>query len=67
MCLFPDWQVATESVTAVTFSFFTDKEARKQSVVKIIKPDLVDELGTPVSGGLYDPAMGPLDDRIDTL
>ncbi|KAL6145258.1 hypothetical protein ACLB2K_055946 [Fragaria x ananassa] len=60
-------EVATESVTAVTFSFFTDEEARKQSVVKITKPDLVDELGTPVPGGLYDPAMGPLDDRSDTL
>ncbi|KAM5558921.1 DNA-directed RNA polymerase I subunit 1 [Rosa sericea] len=56
-------EVATESVTAVTFSFFTDEEARSQSVVKVTKPDLVDELGTPVQGGLYDPAMGPLDDR----
>nr|XP_011458916.1 PREDICTED: DNA-directed RNA polymerase I subunit RPA1-like isoform X1 [Fragaria vesca subsp. vesca] len=59
-------QVPTESVRAVSFSFFTDEEASKQSVVKITKPDLVDELGTPVQGGLYDPAMGPLDDRSHT-
>ncbi|PON32248.1 hypothetical protein TorRG33x02_356650, partial [Trema orientale] len=31
-------EVATESVEAVQFSFYTDEEVRKQSFVKITNP-----------------------------
>lgn len=41
----------------------TDEEVRRHSVVKVTSPNLLDGLGLPVSNGLYDPAMGPLDDR----
>ncbi|XP_062117647.1 DNA-directed RNA polymerase I subunit 1 [Humulus lupulus] len=54
---------ATESVEAVQFSFYTDEEVRKQSFVKITNPNLLDNVERPISGGLYDPALGPLDER----
>lgn len=55
-------QGATESVEAVQFSFYTDEEVRKQSFVKITNPTLLDNVDSPVPGGLYDPALGPLDE-----
>ncbi|XP_041998254.1 DNA-directed RNA polymerase I subunit 1-like [Salvia splendens] len=53
---------ATEMVRSVRFGFMTDKEVRKQSVVKITNPNLLDTLDKPIPGGLYDLAMGPLVD-----
>lgn len=44
------------------FAFMTDEEVRKQSNVKVTTPDLLDILERPIPGGLYDSAMGPLDD-----
>jgi len=41
----------------------SDEEVRRQSVVKITNPILLDSIERPVLGGLYDPAMGPLDDH----
>lgn len=41
----------------------TDEEVRKHSVVKVTSPNLLDTLGGPLPGGLYDPAMGPLSER----
>ncbi|KAK7345074.1 hypothetical protein VNO77_15476 [Canavalia gladiata] len=54
---------ATNSVKAVAFSFLTDEELRRSSRVKITNPHLLDTLERPVPAGLYDPAMGPLDDK----
>lgn len=48
---------------SVKFGFFTTEEVRKHSLVKITSAGLLDIVGTPVSGGLYDPAMGPINDR----
>ncbi|KAA8549764.1 hypothetical protein F0562_001218 [Nyssa sinensis] len=53
----------SEIVDAVRFSFMTDKEGRRHSVVKITNPILLDSVGRAIPGGLYDPAMGPLDDQ----
>ncbi|XP_038906281.1 DNA-directed RNA polymerase I subunit 1 [Benincasa hispida] len=53
---------ASESVKMVAFSFMTNEEVRKHSAVKITAPILLDGMGRPVSGGLYDPAMGSLDE-----
>ncbi|CAK9322867.1 unnamed protein product [Citrullus colocynthis] len=53
---------ASESVKVVAFSFMTSEEVRKHSAVKITAPILLDGMGRPVSGGLYDPAMGSLDE-----
>lgn len=52
----------TESVEAVQFSFMTDEEVCKHSVVKVTNPNLLDSVGRPLPGGLYDPAMGPLEE-----
>ncbi|KAL0453073.1 UNVERIFIED_CONTAM: DNA-directed RNA polymerase I subunit [Sesamum latifolium] len=53
----------TEVVEAVRFGFMTDEEVRRHSVVKITNPNLLDILEKPIPGGLYDPAMGPLDEN----
>ncbi|OVA12173.1 RNA polymerase [Macleaya cordata] len=53
---------ATEVVEAVHFSILTTEEVRKQSVKKVTNPILFDSLDRPSPGGLYDPAMGPLED-----
>ncbi|KAL8556183.1 hypothetical protein ACS0TY_003828 [Phlomoides rotata] len=53
----------TNVVKSVHFSFMTDEEVRRGSVVKITNSDLIDILDKPIPGGLYDPAMGSLDDR----
>ncbi|XP_022971295.1 DNA-directed RNA polymerase I subunit 1 [Cucurbita maxima] len=53
---------ASESVKAVAFSFMTEDEVRKLSAVKVTAPILLDAMGRPVAGGLYDPAMGSLDE-----
>ncbi|GFP86533.1 DNA-directed RNA polymerase i subunit rpa1 [Phtheirospermum japonicum] len=50
----------TDVVRAVKFGFMSDEEVRRQSLVKITNPNLVDILDKPIPGGLYDPAMGPL-------
>ncbi|GFP89671.1 DNA-directed RNA polymerase i subunit rpa1 [Phtheirospermum japonicum] len=52
----------TEIVEAVRFGFMTDEEVRKHSVVKLTNPNLLDILEKPIPGGLYDPALGPLDE-----
>ncbi|PHU05808.1 hypothetical protein BC332_26630, partial [Capsicum chinense] len=54
---------ASEAVEAVHFSFMTDEEVRRHSIVKVTSPNLLDTIGNPVPNGLYDPAMGPLDER----
>lgn len=44
----------------IVFSLFTEEELRKLCLVKIRTPITFDVLGYPVSEGLYDKAMGPL-------
>lgn len=53
---------ATESVEAIQFSFMTTEEVRKHSFLKITSPDLIDNSGGRITGGLYDRLLGPLDD-----
>lgn len=55
-------QGTTEILKSVSFRFFTKDEVRKHSVMKITNPVLLDSVERPVPGGLYDPALGPLDD-----
>ncbi|KAM7264624.1 hypothetical protein ACFE04_002307 [Oxalis oulophora] len=54
---------ATESVESVSFSFLTDEEVLKHSFVKVTNPVLLDAVEAPVACGLYDPRMGPMDER----
>ena len=48
-------------VTAVTFASYTTEEIQQLSVKRITSPILFDQLNHPNKGGLYDPALGPLD------
>ncbi|KAI9011347.1 hypothetical protein BC832DRAFT_613569 [Gaertneriomyces semiglobifer] len=51
----------SREITSVAFSFFNSEEIRKLSVKQITNPQLFDNLDHPNKGGLYDPALGPLD------
>ncbi|CAN6457611.1 unnamed protein product [Victoria cruziana] len=55
--------MVTSSVESVRMAFYTDEEVRGMSVKEITTPILFDNLGRPVSGGLFDPAMGPWKDE----
>lgn len=48
---------------AVWFNFMTDKEVRKHSVLRVTNANLLDFLERPMPGGLYDPLLGPLEER----
>ncbi|XP_009394527.2 DNA-directed RNA polymerase I subunit 1-like [Musa acuminata AAA Group] len=56
-------QAASGVVKYVHFNFYTSEEIRKISVKKITKPDLLDAKNSPIPDGLYDPALGPLNDN----
>ncbi|KAJ8492799.1 hypothetical protein OPV22_014520 [Ensete ventricosum] len=56
-------QAASGVVKYVHLNFYTTEEIRKISVKKITKPDLLDAKNSPVPDGLYDPALGPLNDN----
>lgn len=49
----------------VTFSMFTSDEIRALSAIKIVTPLTLNALGHPVTGGLYDTAMGPMTENSD--
>jgi len=55
-------QAPSEVVDSVKFSFYSSDDIRKLSVKKITCPDLLDVKGTPVPNGLYDPALGPMNE-----
>ncbi|XP_076884452.1 DNA-directed RNA polymerase I subunit 1-like [Bidens hawaiensis] len=54
---------ASEIVDGVAFSFMTAEDVRKHSVIKITNVQLLDSVGRPEPGGLYDPLMGPIDEQ----
>ncbi|CAA0812729.1 nuclear RNA polymerase A1 [Striga hermonthica] len=60
---YPFLNQTSEVVEAVRFGFLTDEEVKGLSVVKISNPNLLDILEKPIPGGLYDPALGPLDEN----
>ncbi|XP_015588786.1 DNA-directed RNA polymerase I subunit RPA1 [Cephus cinctus] len=47
------------------FSIFTVDDIRNLSVTKISTPLSFNVLGHPLRGGLYDPTLGPLDEKSD--
>lgn len=54
---------AAIQICGVGFSTYYDDEVRKLSIKGITNPDSFDILGRPVSGGLYDSCMGPIEQR----
>lgn len=57
-------EFATESVEGVRFGFMSDEEVKSLSFKKIVSPLFLDPIGGPISGGLYDPALGPMDEGV---
>ncbi|KAJ3414278.1 hypothetical protein HDV05_006807 [Chytridiales sp. JEL 0842] len=51
----------SKEISQVSFSFYTPDELRKLSVKSITNPVLLDALNRPTIGGLYDPALGPME------
>ena len=49
------------TVSGISFSFISTEEARRISVKQIVNPVLLDDLKRRTIGGLYDPALGPID------
>ncbi|CAH2063804.1 unnamed protein product [Thlaspi arvense] len=56
-------QGASQVVESVRFGIMTEQDVRRETVLKVTNPVLLDNVERPVPGGLYDPLMGPLDDR----
>jgi DNA-directed RNA polymerase I subunit RPA1 len=53
--------VLSHDIVGIAFGFYTTEEIRKISVKQIWNPQTYDHLNAPCRGGLYDPALGPLD------
>lgn len=51
----------SEPIERIAFGIFSPEEIRAVSVKQIVNPTTLDQLERPVPGGLYDPAMGPID------
>ena len=47
--------------SSLSFSFLTTGDIKRISVKQIVNPILLDNLNRPTVGGLYDPALGPMD------
>lgn len=47
--------------TSLSFSFLTTEDVKRISVKQITNATLLDNLNRPSIGGLYDPALGPLE------
>lgn len=51
----------TSSIGSTSFCFLTTQEIRALSAKAIVNPVLLDTTGLPTAGGLYDPALGPME------
>ncbi|CAD7700265.1 unnamed protein product [Ostreobium quekettii] len=61
MSAIPSKEITTAHVAGVRFGLYTDDEIRKLSVKELTCPIVWDNLRNPVSGGVYDLALGPLE------
>lgn len=52
-----------KQVGLVSFGLFSVDEVHAISVKKLTNFELFDDLRKPVSDGLYDPALGPLEQK----
>lgn len=51
----------TKRIDSITYSVLSPKDIIKQSVVKVITPEIYDKYGFPVEGGLMDLRMGVIE------
>ncbi|HIP90523.1 MAG TPA: DNA-directed RNA polymerase subunit A' [Candidatus Nanopusillus sp.] len=54
-------EVVYKKISGIKYALLNPEAIRKLSVVKIITPELYDEEGYPIRGGLMDPRMGVVD------
>eukprot|EP00898_Chlorokybus_atmophyticus_P009008 jgi/Chlat1/9108/Chrsp97S08381 len=54
-------EVVSSKIVRVSFGFYADEEARAISVKRITNTAQFDSLKNPAPDGVYDPALGPLD------
>lgn len=48
------------TISSASFSFLSTQDIKKISVKKIQNANLLDNTNSPTTGGLYDPALGPM-------
>ena len=53
--------IVSRQAAGVSFSMATPEDVRSLSVQQIEHPYVLDDLGHPIAGGLYDPKLGPFD------
>jgi len=53
-----DSNLIQDRISGVSFSFLTDDEISKLSVVEVRKTQTFDQLGNPIPEGLHDKRMG---------
>jgi len=53
--------MTSKKLSNIYYSVLSPKKVRELAVVKIISPDLYDQDGFPVEGGIFDPRMGVID------
>ncbi|MBR9678576.1 MAG: DNA-directed RNA polymerase subunit A' [Nanoarchaeota archaeon] len=54
-------KIIRDKIGSITFKLMSPYFIKKMSVMKVISPELYDEDGYPVEGGLMDPKMGVVD------
>jgi len=54
-------EIVYKKIAGIKYSILNPEVIRKMSVCKIITPELYDEEGYPIRGGLMDPRMGVVD------
>jgi len=54
-------EIIHKIVDEISFGLISPKDLRKQSVVEIQTPDTYDEDGAPITTGLRDGRLGPLE------
>lgn len=55
--------IIRHDVSEVQFGVYKEEDILRLSVVRVSTAATYDRLGNPLQGGLYDPAMGPVDAR----
>ncbi|MEO2154892.1 MAG: DNA-directed RNA polymerase subunit A' [Nanoarchaeota archaeon] len=53
--------MTSKKLANIHYSILSPKKVRELAVVKVVSPDLYDQDGFPVEGGIFDPRMGVID------
>ena len=59
--MIPKYKNITKRINKIKYSVYSPKDVIKQSIVKVITPEIYDKYGFPVEGGLMDLRMGVIE------